>query len=70
MEHRFTIGTQGGRKCAFCKNWYDPTNSNIKPVAPKIKLWAILDSQKKAMCLHYGTEKVAMLSCQHFELKL
>ena len=25
------IKTRGAVKCAFCKNWYDPTNSAIKP---------------------------------------
>lgn len=27
------------KKCAFCKYWYDPTNSAISPRSPKINLW-------------------------------
>ena len=39
------------KKCAFCKNWYDPTNSAIAPKAPNIGLWEIKDTNQKCMCL-------------------
>ena len=29
------------KKCALCKNWYDPTNSAISPETPAIGLWKI-----------------------------
>lgn len=70
MEYRFVIGTQASHKCAFCKNWYDPTNSAIKPVAPQINMWAIVEGYQKAKCLHFGTDKVALLTCQYFESKV
>ena len=31
------------KKCAFCKNWYDPTNSAITPKSPAIGMWEIKD---------------------------
>lgn len=39
------------KKCAFCKNWYDPTNSAIRPKAPASGLWEITDINQKCMCL-------------------
>ena len=39
------------KKCAFCKNWYDPTNSAIVPKSPLIGLWEIKDINQKCMCL-------------------
>ena len=32
--------------CAFCKNWYDPTNQYIKPKYPQLNQW-YFDSQAK-----------------------
>lgn len=39
------------KRCAFCKNWYDPTNSAIAPKSPAIGLWEIKDINQKCMCL-------------------
>lgn len=39
------------KKCAICKNWYDPTNSAIEPRNPKIGLWKIKDTNQKCVCL-------------------
>lgn len=39
------------RKCAFCKYWYDPTNSNISPKSPNMGVWQILDTTKKLLAL-------------------
>lgn len=39
------------KKCAFCKNWYDPTNSCIKPKSPAIGLWEIEDINQKCLCM-------------------
>ena len=46
-----TVNIKFIKKCAFCKNWYDPTNSAIAPKAPIIGLWAIKDVNQKCMCL-------------------
>ncbi len=39
------------KKCAFCKNWYDPTNSAIFPQSPQIGLWKINDINQKCKCI-------------------
>ena len=36
MKMLVTEGRIGIRKCAFCRHWYDPTNSAITPVKAKM----------------------------------
>lgn len=38
------------KKCAFCKNWSDPTNSAIAPKSPSIGMWEIKDVNQKCLC--------------------
>lgn len=57
------------RKCAFCKNWNDPSNSAIKPRSPKINLWSVDDKQKE-MCLKKNVLMSATAYCQQYECKL
>lgn len=42
-----TANIKTAKKCAFCKYWYDPTNSAISPRSPKINLWEYDDKCKK-----------------------
>lgn len=59
------------KKCAFCKNWYDPTNSAIAPKAPTIGLWEIKDSNQKCMCLKKNIQMPASAFCSSdFERKI
>ena len=39
------------KKCAFCKNWCDPTNSAIVPKSPAIGMWEIRDVNQKCLCI-------------------
>ena len=50
-------------KCAFCKNWYDPTNSAIAPKSPAIGLWEIKDINQKCMCLKKNIKTPAGSFC-------
>ena len=34
-----SIDVRYNKRCAFCKYWYDPSNSAIKPVNPKNHSW-------------------------------
>ncbi|MBC8563584.1 hypothetical protein H8704_13335 [Lachnospiraceae bacterium NSJ-37] len=34
-----SVNVKQCHKCAFCKHWYDPTNSHIQPKSPRINLW-------------------------------
>ena len=59
------------KRCAFCKNWYDPMNSAIEPRNPRIGLWKIKDEFQKCKCLRTNLEKAANGSCsRYFESKL
>lgn len=59
------------KKCAYCKYWYDPTNSAIAPKAPAINLWEIKDINQKAMCLKRNIKMSASAFCNcDFESKL
>ena len=37
------------RLCAFCKNWYDPTNSAIEPTSSPVS-WKVKDTMQKNVC--------------------
>ena len=50
-------------KCAFCKNWYDPTNSAIAPKSPAIGLWEIKDINQKCMCIKKNINMSANAFC-------
>jgi hypothetical protein len=59
------------KKCAFCKNWYDPTNSVITPKAPAIGMWEIKNINQKCMCLKKNIPMAANAFCsQDFEKKI
>ena len=51
------------KKCAFCKHWYDPTNSAIAPKAPQIGLWEIRDIDQKCLCMKKNIHMVANGFC-------
>lgn len=42
----FTCNIEVVKRCAFCRYWYDPTNSAIQPKAPNINLWTIVDEKR------------------------
>lgn len=59
------------KKCAYCKNWYDPTNSAIAPKSPAIGLWEIKDTNQKCMCLKKNIKMSASAFCSSdFESKI
>ena len=64
-----TINIKTTKKCAFCKYWYDPTNSAINPKSPKNNLWEY-DEKAKCMCLQRNYDMSADTSCGEYKLKL
>ena len=60
------------KKCAFCKYWYDPTNSAIAPVAPNINMWGVATDMynDRKKCIKTNLPKSAVDSCSRFECKL
>ena len=64
------VNIQKARKCAFCKHWYDPTNSAIKPKSPRLGIWEI-DANQKRMCLKKNLQTLAHNgTCRDYECKL
>ena len=57
------------KKCAFCKYWYDPTNSAISPRSTKINLWEY-DDKAKMKCLQKNYDMRASAFCGKYECKL
>lgn len=55
--------------CAFCKHWYDPTNSHINPKYPKNNLWEY-DHSAKCKCLVHNVDKSAYSNCLKYECKV
>ncbi len=55
--------------CAFCKYWYDPTNSAISPRDPRVGLWQY-DGDVRKMCTKKGTERRGASGCPDFECKI
>ena len=54
--------------CAFCKYWYDPTNSAIKPLSGN---WWEFDREKEPRCMKsVGMKTKGRNTCGKFELKL
>ena len=55
----------GSKLCAFCKNWYDPTNSAIEPKNTVGGFWMYDDSIWN-ICKHFGTKRNAGNNCLKF----
>ena len=65
------VNVKLSKKCALCKYWYDPTNSAITPVNPKIGIWEINDTDKKSKCLKTNLNmRAGSLCTKYFECKL
>ena len=64
------LNIKTAKKCAFCKYWYDPTNSSIIPKTPKINIWTIDDKSSKKLCLKKNYEVGPLAFCEHYECKL
>ena len=57
------------KKCAFCKNWYDPTNSAIRAKSAAVGLWEFDPSVTKSCTVRSGNRK-AFYCCPDFSCKI
>ncbi|MCX4376264.1 MAG: hypothetical protein OSJ61_08835 [Lachnospiraceae bacterium] len=55
------------KRCAFCKNWYDPTNFAINLLHTSI--WEY-DPMVSNMCRTKGTKTIAQYTCSKFVSKI
>jgi len=58
-----------GRRCAFCKHWFDPSGSAIMPVKPNLGLWRY-DNAAIRRCAKDGMEHKGFGTCRKFESKV
>ncbi len=63
------IKSSSVRKCAFCKHWYDITNTAIRPRAAHAGFWEF-DPVAKKQCLKRPGEKRSAFCCPMFECKI
>lgn len=54
--------------CAFCTNWYDPGNSNIRPVNTVSGIWEY-EHNAICKCLIKNINMQAYASCPKFKPK-
>ena len=66
--YRINVRGNAGRKCAFCKYWYDPTNAYINPRNPRMNLWE-LDSNATCICIQKNIKLPASSVCSKYECK-
>lgn len=67
--HETFVNRPGGKRCAFCKYWYDPTNSAISPKNTIIGVWRY-DEKAKKLCTKRNIHKYAFEICHYYESKI
>lgn len=63
------INIKNTKICAFCKYWYDPTNSAIKPKNTVVWFWEY-NSNANNECIKTNLNKSAWNLCRKYECKL
>lgn len=64
-----TANVKNAKICAFCKKWYDPANTHIKPKNILGGFWEY-DEKAKSICAVTGTPKRSNSGCNKFEIKV
>lgn len=67
-----TFSAKMNKYCCICKNWYDPCNTAIMPVAPNNNTWGIVSDMynDRKMCTLTNLPKSAVDTCSKFVCKL
>lgn len=55
--------------CAFCRHWYDPTNSHIAPKHINTDVWEY-DRDARCKCRLTNIDKFASSNCPKYECKI
>lgn len=65
------VDVRYSKRCAFCKHWYDPSNSAIRPVNPKIGSWEY-DEAKSSQCMKnsFNVKRGSWQSCSDWVCKV
>ena len=57
------------KSCAFCKHWYDPGNTYIKPIAIRMGQWEY-DIMAKCPCAKKNHDTKGADWCHLYECKI
>ena len=57
------------KKCAFCKYWYDPTNTYVSPKTPQMNMWEY-DNNAMCTCIQKNIKVPAFSVCNKYEGKV
>ncbi len=63
-------GTGNMKRCAFCANWYDPTNSAIEPVRGAKDWWEYKTGIQNFCRLRGNIRTRSEGTCSKFQSKL
>ena len=58
-----------GKVCAFCKHWYDPSNSAIRPKNIRVQQWEY-DHEAESVCMDCKFKRKTWQRCNKFESKI
>lgn len=64
-----TVNIKNTKICAFCRYWYDPTNSTIQPKNTVAGFWEY-NSDIKNKCIKTNLNKPSWTSCGQYECKI
>ena len=62
------INAKFNKRCAFCRYWYDPTNSCID-ITRSPNVWEV-DTKARNICRKLNISKAATAYCSKYECKL
>lgn len=58
------------KKCAFCTNWYDPSNSAIQPKQGQKDVWEYTTGIKKQCTQRNNMQVLSQNCCPKFQCKI
>ena len=64
-----TVNVNSVKRCAFCKQWYDPTNGNIQQKSQRIGTWTF-DEKAKCYCKVKKRDMRGGQFCSEYTCKL
>ncbi|MBR1865569.1 MAG: hypothetical protein IJ801_03590 [Lachnospiraceae bacterium] len=60
------VNIRNARLCAFCRHWYDSTNSAIQPMNPRSVYWEY-DPQAEQMCMEKNRKRRGFEACWKYK---
>lgn len=64
-----SVNIKNTKVCAFCKHWYDPTNTAIEPRDGLVNIWKY-DEKASKKCIKINLNKPSWATCAKYECKI